>query len=193
MDYTIIYSMIEKRAAHIMDEGKRFVIAVDGPSGAGKTTLGKNLAERFDAALFHMDDFFLRPEQRVPERLERAGGNIDAERFDEEISQGILSGKDFYYRPFFCSKMQLGDPIKAEYKPISIIEGVYSHHPDMILPRDLKIFLDIPREIQPERLKRREGPEKLDKYMKIWIPAEEKYFSEYKIKKRSDMVINGEK
>ena len=39
-----------------------FIVAIDGMSASGKTTLGKQLHEHFpDSNLFHMDDFFLRP------------------------------------------------------------------------------------------------------------------------------------
>ena len=43
------------------------IVAIDGRCGAGKSTLAAVLAERLDANLIHMDDFFLRPEQRTPE------------------------------------------------------------------------------------------------------------------------------
>ena len=40
-------------------------LAIEGGSASGKTTLGKILAERYDCTVLHMDDFFLRPEQRT--------------------------------------------------------------------------------------------------------------------------------
>lgn len=71
--------------ADINSKKNRLLIAIDGMSGAGKTTLAEQLAERLDANVFHMDDFFLRPEQRTEERSREIGGNVDYERFHNEI------------------------------------------------------------------------------------------------------------
>ena len=49
------------------------VVAIDGNSGAGKSTLAALIADVYDCNLFHMDDFFLRPEQRTEERLKETG------------------------------------------------------------------------------------------------------------------------
>jgi len=44
------------------------LIAIDGPAASGKTTLAERLASRYGAAVLHMDDYFLQPHQRTPER-----------------------------------------------------------------------------------------------------------------------------
>lgn len=61
------------------------LVAIDGRCGSGKTTLGFYLQELFDCNLFHMDDFFLRVEQRTPERMKEVGGNVDYERFEKTV------------------------------------------------------------------------------------------------------------
>ena len=66
------------------------LVAIDGRCGSGKTTLGKYLKQIFDCNLFQMDDFFLRMEQRTPERLKEPGGNVDYERFEETVLRPIL-------------------------------------------------------------------------------------------------------
>ena len=46
-----------------------------------------------------MDDFFLRPEQRTEERLKEVGGNVDRERFLEEVARPLTNKKkSFGYR-----------------------------------------------------------------------------------------------
>ena len=64
--------------------------AIDGRCGSGKTTLGEYLKQIFDCNLFRMDDFFLRMEQRTPERLREVGGNVDYERFEETVLRPLL-------------------------------------------------------------------------------------------------------
>ena len=66
-------------------EKSHVLVAIDGNCAAGKTTLAKKLAEHYDCNVLQMDDFFLRPEQRTPERFAQAGGNVDYERFALEV------------------------------------------------------------------------------------------------------------
>ena len=61
------------------------LVALDGRCGAGKTTLARRLQTELGCRVFHMDDFFLRPEQRTAERLARPGENVDHERFLAEV------------------------------------------------------------------------------------------------------------
>lgn len=63
-----------------MLQEKEVLLAIDGGSAGGKTTLGKLLEQRYACNVFHMDDFFLRPMQRTKERLAEPGGNVDRER-----------------------------------------------------------------------------------------------------------------
>ena len=116
------------------------LVAIDGSCTAGKTTLTGMLAEIYDCNVFHMDDFFLRPEQRTPERYAEVGGNVDYERFLEEVLIPLQSGKAFTFRPFDCSTFTLAQPIKVTPKKLNIIEGTYSQHPYFGDPYDLKIF-----------------------------------------------------
>ena len=74
---------IQKRIDELMAQKDQVIIAIDGNCTAGKTTLAGMLAEVYDCNVFHMDDFFLRPEQRTPERYAEIGGNVDYERFME--------------------------------------------------------------------------------------------------------------
>ena len=76
----ILFEEIEKRL-----EKRPLTLVVDGPSASGKTTLSEMLREKYDCTVFHMDDFFLRAEQRTPERYAEIGGNIDRERFLEDV------------------------------------------------------------------------------------------------------------
>mgnify|MGYP003765190341 CR=1 FL=1 len=59
-------------------------------SAARKTTFIQKLQKEFDENIFHMDDFFLQEKQRTSERLQEIGGNIDYERFKEEIFEKLL-------------------------------------------------------------------------------------------------------
>ncbi|MBR7147444.1 MAG: hypothetical protein IKD13_01325, partial [Firmicutes bacterium] len=120
-----LFCEIDKRA------GGRFVVAIEGGSASGKTTLSQILSRVYDCTVFHMDDFFLRPEQRTPERFSEPGGNVDRERFLEEVLKPLSRGEVVRYRRFDCSTFTLGEPMEVEPKPLVIVEGAYSMHPEL--------------------------------------------------------------
>lgn len=166
------------------------IIGIDGKSGAGKTTLSNRLGSLCHSNIFHMDDFFLRPGQKTEERLKEVGGNVDYERFKREVIDGIISKNDFTYQIYDCKLMALTDFIKVEPKRINIIEGSYSMHPTLIEKYDYKIFLDIDYETQKDRILKRNGPSAFERFINEWIPKENTYFNEMKIKEKCDLVIN---
>ena len=164
------------------------LIAIDGSCAAGKTTLATALAEIYDCNLFHMDDFFLRPHQRTPERFAEPGGNVDYERFAKEVLTPLKSGQPFSYRPFDCKTFTLSAPIRITPKKLTIIEGSYSHHPYFQNPYTLKIFLTVPPETQRQRILQR--PTFLhQRFFQDWIPMEQAYFTHFQIPENSDLRL----
>ena len=95
---------MKDRINQLLKEKESIVIAVDGMSGAGKTTYAEELATKLDANVIHMDDFFLPFSLRTKERYQTPGGNIHYERFKEEVLNHLK--KDFSYRKFDCHKME---------------------------------------------------------------------------------------
>ena len=135
-----------------------------------------------------MDDFFLRPEQRTPERFAEVGGNVDYERFREEVMLPLNSGKAFAYRPFDCGTFTIAPPVAVTPKKLNIIEGTYSHHPYFGNSYDLKILLTVDEETQRQRIL--ECPAFLHKrFFEEWIPMENRYFREFDIPDRCDILV----
>ncbi|MBO5065745.1 MAG: deoxynucleoside kinase [Clostridia bacterium] len=164
------------------------LIAVDGPCASGKTTLANILKEEVDCNVIPVDDFFLQPHQRTKERFEAVGENFDKERFLEEVILPLKSGKNFSYRPYDCKKEALSEAVGITRKPITVIEGVYSCHPDLNSFYDYRIFVKTDKATQLRRLKER-NPLLLSRFVSEWIPLEEKYFSAFDIENKCDLVI----
>lgn len=160
---------------------KQVNVAIDGVCGGGKTTLAAALAARYDCNLFHMDDFYLRKEQRTPERYAQPGGNVDYERFKEEVLDHLADKGGFTYRPFDCGTMDLGAPRTVPCKRLNIIEGSYSCHPYFGDVYQVRFFTELPPEEQRRRILARNGEEKYKRFVNEWIPMENKYFEAYKI------------
>ena len=165
-----------------------FVIAIDGMSGSGKTTLAQLLHTQFpNSNLFHMDDYFLQPHQRIAQRLSEVGGNVDYERFMNEIILHLNNKEGLSFRRFDCKNQVLGPEIHVPWQPLVIIEGAYSQHPYFGEIYDVRIFCEVSKEEQRERILTRNGAEMLTRFEKEWIPKENAYFEFYKIKEKSGL------
>ena len=138
-----------------------------------------------------MDHFFLRPEQRTPDRLAELGGNVDRERFKAEVLTPLQEKNQCAYRPFVCSTMSLGETIIIKKSPVVLIEGSYSCHPDLRDAYDLCLYTSISRKEQEERLFLREGEAKLAVFKAKWIPMEEAYFKAFDVASHCH-VLRGE-
>ena len=165
----------------------RVLVAIDGRCAAGKTTLAASLQAQLECNVFHMDDFFLRPEQRTSERLHQPGGNVDYERFLTEVLRPLHDGQAVTYRPYDCHAQQLHAPVRAEVRPVSIIEGSYSCHPALWDLYDLHVFLSVGPEEQHRRIAARNGEKMLPMFTNVWIPMEETYFARFQVAERADL------
>ena len=168
-------SDLKKQIDALLAKKDFVMIAIDGKCTSGKTTLAGKLAQSYDCNVIHMDDFFLRPEQRTAERYEEIGGNVDYERFYEEVLCPLKARQAFSYRPFDCGTFTLAQPVSVSPKTLNIIEGTYSHHPYFADSYDLKIVLTVDENTQKERILQR--PAFLHKrFFEEWIPMENRYF-----------------
>lgn len=168
---------------------ERVIIAIDGRCAAGKTTFAHALQQELACNVVHMDDFFLRPEQRTAERLQMPGENVDHERFLEEVLQPYQSETMVSYRPYDCYTQQLKEPVCIESGKVLIVEGAYSCHESLYDHYDLHIFMDVEPEVQMERIVARNGAEQAMRFQEMWIPLEERYLAAFDVEKRCEMRL----
>ncbi len=173
-----------------LSEKESCIVAIDGLCGSGKSTLAALLEERFDCNVFHMDDYFLPMNMKTKERLAEPGGNVHYERFKEEVLNSLLRYEAITYRPYSCVTTSFLEPITVLPKKLTIIEGTYALHPTLQHASTLKIFLTVEKNEQLRRIERRNGVEKLQQFIQLWIPLETLYFQKLKIKEQCDLVID---
>ena len=187
-DMEKIIGSVQQKIQALLEEKESILIAIDGSCTSGKSTLAEALAGRLDCNVLHMDDFFLRPEQRTPQRLAQTGGNMDYERFWEEVLQPLKEGKVFSYRPYDCAAGMLKEPVSVIPKAVTIVEGTYSQHPYFGDVYDWKLFLTVSPEIRENRILQR--PVFLQRrFFTEWIPMEQTYFREFRIREQADSVL----
>lgn len=206
------YDIIARCIEEALPFRNHLILAIDGRSASGKTTLAARLSERFGADVVHMDDFFLPLSMRTPERLAEPGGNVHYERFLKEIIEPLIpaSQKPFCpendalthacptgavlpaltWRRFDCSAGSFSQNIShTSGQPLLIIEGAYSMRPEFRAAYDMSFFLTAAASLQKERIIARNGKERWAAFQEKWIPMEEKYFSYYQIERCCDMTL----
>ena len=185
-NYLDVFILINEK----MKNKNNIIIGIDGKSGSGKTFLSNYIACFYDADIIHMDDFFLTLDMRTDDRFNEIGGNISYERFENEVVQNLKNKKTFTYKKYSCKDCTFYDSDEISTQKIVIIEGCYSFHKHFTLDFDIKIFLDIEFEKQLDRITKRSDEFLLDNFKNIWIPSENKYFNDWKIKESSDLVLD---
>ncbi len=173
----------------LLDRQEQVLVAIDGRCGSGKTTLAARLQAELPCRVFHMDDFFLQPHQRTPERLQTPGENVDHERFLQEVLLPAARGEAVIYRPYLCAQQALGQAVSVPSARLTIVEGSYACHPALWPYYHLRIFLTVDPREQLRRIEARSGPEKLRQFVDRWIPLEKQYFRAFSLPERCDLLL----
>jgi uridine kinase len=159
------------------------VVAIDGPGGAGKSTLAAAVAEVTGAALVHTDDFFQQP-----------GGHAMAQYYDwrrirAQAVQPLTAGRRATFRRFDWERgAGLDGAVTVSPAALIVLEGVFSAAPELSDLMDRSVFVDTP---EPERLRRlrlRVTPEEWDT---DWLIAERAYFGAIRPRSSFDLVVSG--
>lgn len=165
------------------------IIALDGRAASGKTTLAEDFSAVTGAGVIHMDDFFLPPALRTPERLSAPGGNVHYERFIADVLPHIHFAAPFAYPRFDCSVMALAGDRQVAGSRLRIVEGAYSCHPALGEYMSLRAFCDIGKEEQLVRIRARDGEKYLQTFVERWIPLEEHYISACNIREKAAVIL----
>ena len=162
---------------------KPLFLAIDGMAASGKSTLGALIHDLYGGVLLHMDDFFLPPELKTPERLAQPGGNVDRERFGKELLFPLLRGETGTLRRYDCQKGERSSPTVVAPAPLIVVEGAYCLHPELRDAFDLRVFCSITPEEQRTRILKRNGVVLWKRFEAQWIPMENAYFEAFEIEK----------
>ena len=167
----------------------RTTVVIEGGAGSGKSTLAALLEKIYGCTVLHMDDFFLRAEQRTAERYAAPGGNIDHERFLAEVVTPLTNGATFRYRPFDCATFTVGDGCDITPGALTVVEGCYSMHPALGKYYDLAVWVDIEAQTQRMRIEKRNAPAFAARFFNEWIPMEQAYFSAFHTAAQCDIRL----
>jgi len=168
---------------------KKVVIAIDGPSASGKSTFGNMLKNKYNALLFHTDNYFLPKERQTIDRLKESGGNVDYERIKSDIIDNLYN-EYLKSNHFNCVTNQLEKKQKLKNKQVIVIEGAYSMHPSLFPHYTLTVLLEVNPKLQKTRILARNGKIMLKRWEEEWIPLENHYFKTENLKNKVDFIID---
>lgn len=171
-----------------MQQKEPLILAMDGMSGAFKTTLAQKTAQRYGGVVIHCDDFFLPSYLRTSERMLKPGGNIHYERMKCEVIDQLPKHMPFVYQRFDCATMTMGDAIKIPKSRLYLIEGAYALHPYFGRYYDFSVYVCISAQEQEFRIQKRNSNYR--DFFQKWIPMEQQYQDYFSVAAGADMVLD---
>ena len=164
-----------------------FIVAIDGLSGAGKTTFANEIKKRLDHTLvIHIDDHIVERKKRYGTGFEQWYEYYqlqwDTVYLEEQLYQKIHQNAAQLCLPFYDKDrdMSVMETINLSPDHIIIIEGIFLLREEWKSYYDTIIFLDCPKETRYERVLQRDVyigdlAERLKKYQERYWLAEEYY------------------
>ena len=172
---TPIPALLREHIDTLLTQKDHVLVALDGMSCAGKSTLAAALSRHYGCPVVHMDDFFLPPELRLPERFSEPGGNVHHERVLAQVLLPLSRGEETVYDRFDCHTMSYVEQIHLSPAPLIVVEGAYALHPTLRDFYDLRVFYPVESQTQLSRILKRNGPQCLTRFQEKWIPLENRY------------------
>jgi uridine kinase len=159
-------------------------MAIDGPGGAGKSTLARQLATDLGAEIISMDAFLL---PATNYRLSAFAKNYDLGRFNQEVIDPIMVGESIKY---YVADPKTGDMKAVKVppgKPV-IIDGIYSFEVRFREAYDFSIFVHANVETLLHRgMNHSDSGSWLDK----WLIGEETYLEAQLPMSATTLILDG--
>jgi uridine kinase len=178
------------------------LVALDGPSGAGKTTIAAGIAKHLEATIVPGDDFFAAQitdaEWEARSARQRAADAIDWQRLRREALAPLLAGQVARWRAFDFAAGVRPDgtyPMSAEVTERSpaaviVLDGAYSTRPEFLDLIDLAVLVEAPSRVREARLASREEAMFLSAWHRRWDGAEAHYFQLVRPPSSFDLVVS---
>lgn len=197
----VAWDDLSRSLSQLQRRQSTLLIAIDGPGGAGKSTIARAIAAHSaDVAIVQMDDFFFPMADRASTKgvLETVGGDVDWERVRDQVIHPLVRNETARYQRYDWGTNGLEEWHEIVPGGVVIIEGVYSLRRELRDCYDFRIWVDCPKEVYLARGLARSMSELPDRPIEearvdwetIWIPAEEKYAREHLPKDSAELIVD---
>jgi uridine kinase len=156
-------------------------IAVDGLTGAGKTTFGEHLAGALGGVVVHTDD------------LAQAGPQLwDHARFTrdvwEPLSRGLPAHAELQHWTADGPTGTLDLPADSR---IVVVEGIRALDRAVGVDWDVRVWVKVPEDIRLVRAQARDGGRRWDCWSTTWLPQELEYVRVQQPEETADFIVDG--
>jgi uridine kinase len=171
------------------------LVALDGRSAAGKSTLAQQVAARTAALVIDGDDFYRGGDDafwRACSPVEKVALVIDWRR-QRTLLTKLGRGEPARWQPYDweADDGRRGAEVSVGPAAVVILDGAYSARPELADLFALRVLLDVPRPTRRERLLRREGEPYRADWEARWGEAEDLYFEQLVPPESFDLVLRG--
>jgi uridine kinase len=171
------------------------LVALDGRSGVGKSTVAGQVGAQVGALVIDGDDFYRGGTDAYWDALgpaEKMELVIDWER-QRSLLEQLRRGEAVTWQPYDwdADDGRLGAPVTAGPAAVVLLDGAYSARPELSDLYSQRVLLTVARDVRRERLLRREGERYRAEWEARWGEAEDLYFDVLMPPAVFDLVLDG--
>lgn len=174
---------------------RTLLVGIDGGGGAGKSTLAREIRDRTDGVtIIEFDDFYrpsLERKRRAAAKDREVGGNFDWRRLRSQVLLPLAQDQSTRYQRYDWVADELADWVVVPVGGVVIVEGCYCIRNDLFSFYDSTIWVETPSELRLKRGLARSGADTRDRWLKEWLPEEERYVDAENPSARAQLVIAG--
>jgi uridine kinase len=175
-----------------------FLVALDGRSGTGKSTLALGVADLLDAGVIKGDDFYAGGSAEYWDAMtadEKVRHVIDWRR-QRPVLESLRDGARATWHPYdwLADNGGLSDTVlSCEPNAVVILDGAYSARPELADLFSLRVLLQAEEEVRRTRLLEREGEQYRADWEARWHVAELHYFGTVMPPEAFDLVLRSDR
>ena len=159
--------------------GRGRLLCVDGPSGAGKTTLAEEVRAIGRASVVHVEDLY-----------EGWGGLPRVGQQLERLLLPLSRDRPGSYRRWDWYAGRWAEVVVVPPAPLLVLEGVGSGSRAFAALTTVLVWVEAPADLRRRRGLARAGVH-LDEHLSRWSAAEEQHFTHEDTRARADVVVDG--
>lgn len=176
------------------DRETPLLVALDGRSGVGKSSLASAVADRIGAVVIDGDDFYAGGPAEYWDALtaEQKTDRVIDWRRQRIVLEQLRRGSAASWHPYDWDAddgRRSSSRLTCQPGGVVILEGAYSTRPELADLLSLRVLLDLPRPERRRRLLAREGGQYRAEWEARWSESEDFYFGTVMPPSAFDLVL----